>query len=83
MLSGLDIAAIEHRLNAVGRADLEDLRSYALDELNSVRKLHTGRATNTLPAAAVEGDVTIDRAIRAIASLGTALCGLLDQETPA
>jgi hypothetical protein len=58
---------------------LEELRAEAVNELTVVTKMHAGRAAGTLPAAALEGDVTIDKPIHAVASLAAALCRLLEQ----
>lgn len=80
LLAGIDVAAIAEGLSAAERGELlDELRSEALDELTAVAKLYVDRRATTLPAAALEGDVTIGQSVRTIASLATTLCCLLDE----
>jgi hypothetical protein len=82
LLAGIDAAAIAEGLGVAEHGEsLDELRLEALDELTSATKSHADHRAATLPAAALEGNVTIDQSVRAIASLATALCRLLD-ETP-
>lgn len=83
MLTGIDVAAIVDVLEAAGHEEvLDELRAEALDELTAVTKMYAGRTAGTLPAAALEGDVSIDKSIHAIASLAAALCRLLEPARP-